>query len=85
MKKILIAVSAAALLAGQVAAGSFEEPAVEAVEVVEESNSAGWLVPLIAIGVVLLLVSQDDDDCPSEPNGRLPIEEFERCFGDLDP
>ena len=64
MKKILIAVSAAALLAGQVAAGSFEEPAVEAVEVVEESNSAGWLVPLIAIGLVVLLISQDDEGCP---------------------
>jgi len=65
MKKILMAASAVALIAGQVAAGSFEEPAVEAVEVVEESNSAGWLVPLIAIGVVLLLVSGgDDDECP---------------------
>jgi len=66
MKKLLIAVSAASLIAGQVAAGSFEEPAVEAVEVVEESDSAGWLIPLIAIGVVLLLVSSgdDDEDCP---------------------
>ena len=70
MKKILIAVSAAALLAGQVAAGSFEEPAVEAVEVVEESNSAGWLVPLIAIGLVVLLVSQDDDEGCEEDEFR---------------
>jgi len=66
MKKILLAVSAAALMAGQVVAGGFEEPAVEAVEVVEQSNSVGWLIPLIAIGVVVLLVAQDDDDegCP---------------------
>ena len=83
MKKIVMAVMTAVFAAGQVTAGSFEEPAVEAVEVVEDSNSVGWLVPLIALGVVLLLVSQDDDDCPSEPSQELPKEVFNRCFDDL--
>jgi len=84
MKKIIMAVMTAVFAVGQVTAGSLEEPAVEAVEVVEDSNSVGWLVPLIALGVVLLLVSQgDDDDCPSEPSRDLPKEELNRCFPEL--
>ena len=72
MKKLIIAVSSAALIAGTVYAGSFEEPAVEAVEVVEEENrSAGWLIPLIAIIAVAVLISGDDDSSEElGPNGN---------------
>ena len=63
MKKLLSSVAALSLLASQTVAGTLEEPTVVAVqEVEEESSSAGWVLPLIALGAIALIVSQDDDD-----------------------
>ncbi|MEO1562307.1 MAG: hypothetical protein AAFR98_02630 [Pseudomonadota bacterium] len=62
MKKL--AYFATAALAGTAAiAGGLEEPVVQAVEEVEqERNSAGWIIPLVAIALVALAISNDDDD-----------------------
>jgi len=59
MKKLAY-FAAAGLTATAAIAGGLEEPSVEAVEVVEENNRAGWLIPLIAIALIALAVSGDD-------------------------
>ena len=62
MKKFLGLLAASTTAVTGAHAGSFEEPAVEAVEVVEDDNSsAGWLIPLIAIAAVVVIASGDDD------------------------
>ena len=62
--KYIAPIAAAALAAAPVVhAGNLEEPEVQAVEVVEqETSSAGWLIPLVAIGLVAVLASQGSDD-----------------------
>ena len=63
MKKFLGLLAASTTAVTGAHAGSFEEPAVEAVEVVEDDNSsAGWLIPLIAIAAVVLIASGGSDD-----------------------
>lgn len=63
MKKLISSVAALALVAGTASAGGLEEPVVQAVEGVEEDrSSAGWIIPLVAIGLVALAISGDDDN-----------------------
>ena len=63
MKKLIGSIAASTVAATSAFAGSFEEPAVEAVEVVEDDNSsAGWLIPLIAIAAVVVIASGGDDE-----------------------
>lgn len=71
--KYIAPIAAVALAAAPVNAGGLEEPTVQAVEAVEqETNSAGWIIPLVAIGLVALAVSGNDDDDDSSEDDNAP-------------
>ena len=81
MKKFVSSLTAFVMAAGQANAGGLDEPVIEAIEVVDESSSAGWLIPLLAIAVVALVVSNDSDD-PKCPPGQEYDSEKDRCFSE---
>ena len=84
MKKIIYAASVIALVSGQVSAGGLEEPEVQAVEVVEnETTIAAWIIPLVALGLVALIASQDSDDEEETVEECDPWEQD--CFVQADP
>ncbi|MEM9715597.1 MAG: hypothetical protein AAF826_03670 [Pseudomonadota bacterium] len=62
MKKIAY-FATAGLAATAAVAGGLDEPIVQAVEIVDEptGSAAAWLIPLVAIGLVALAISDDDD------------------------
>ncbi|MEO0344045.1 MAG: hypothetical protein AAF198_11475 [Pseudomonadota bacterium] len=62
--KYIAPIAAAALAAAPLNAGSLDEPVVESVQVAETgaTNSAAWIIPLVAVGLVALAVSGSDDD-----------------------
>ncbi len=66
-----VAMSGTAANAGSLAPMTDVDPVV-----VEDqpmgSGSASWIVPLLAIGVIALVVSQDDDDTPAAPGPTPP-------------
>lgn len=69
--KYLTPIAAAAIAVSSVAqAGTLSEPVIE--EMVEAeaatSRSTGIIIPLLLIGALVLLVSQDDDSAPATPS-----------------
>ena len=77
MKKLIGSIAASTVAATSAFAGSFEEPAVEAVEVVEdETSSAGWLIPLIAIAAVVVIASGDDDEKKRERVEEIAVSDM---------
>lgn len=60
--KYIVPAAAIALAATQATAGSLVEPEMEPmVEVVEEesSSSSGWILPLLAIGIIAAVASSN--------------------------
>ena len=59
MKKLLTATALSAALANPLAAGGYVEPVLEPAVIVEDTSSSagGILVPLLAIGMCLFLMS----------------------------
>ncbi|MEO0344047.1 MAG: hypothetical protein AAF198_11485 [Pseudomonadota bacterium] len=52
----------AGLAASAAVAGGLDEPVVDAVDVSDApAGAAAWLIPLIAVGLIALAVSGDDD------------------------
>ncbi len=81
MKKLATSLALASLIAASTAqAGSltYVEPA--APMMVEEEapmgSSGAWIIPLIAIGLIALAISQDDDNGPQLPQQGQAIEEL---------
>jgi hypothetical protein len=78
LKSLLLAPAALALLAGSAMAGNLimEAPAEPEVIVAEPagsmSGSGAWLIPLLAIGLVALAVSQSDDDSEDDDDDDDP-------------
>lgn len=67
--KYIAPAAAIALAATQATAGSMVEPEMEPmVEVVEEepASSSGWILPLLAIGLIAVIASSSDStDAPA--------------------
>ncbi|MEO0344433.1 MAG: tail fiber domain-containing protein [Pseudomonadota bacterium] len=72
MKKLLSSAAIAALSVVPVDAGNLDEPVVEDVAVADPApSSAQWIIPLVAIGLVVLAVSGSDDDDEEDDIGII--------------
>ncbi len=68
MKTLIASVLAFFTLAGTAMAGSvaYVAPAAPMVESTESMGSSGfWIIPLLAIALIALAISQNDDDTPT--------------------
>ena len=80
MKRVILTSVAALMLAGTVNAGSVAYVAPAEPAMVEDAapmgSSGAWIIPLIAIALIALAISQDDDEPPIR---GIPID-----IGDLE-
>ncbi len=79
MRKLLLATAIAAVsISSTVNAGAVAYVAPAAPVVVEEAapmgSSGAWIIPLIAIGLIALAISQDDE--PRRPVEEISVEAF---------
>lgn len=65
--KYIAPTAALALIATQSMAGTLTEPVVEEVmEPTVKSSSAGWMVPVLLLGVAVLAIAANGDDDEEE-------------------
>ena len=88
MKKLILAATVVSLSMAPVHAGNLSEPVVQAIEAPsEQSSSAGWIVPLILVGLVMLAISDDglsaEEECLARGGDWAWDDIGEECFEDV--